>query len=267
MKRVSLFYLQLALIGLSFTCSSTAQAWWNHDWTVRKKVTIDTGATGGNIGDPIGTVPVLIRLADFDFGSAKDDGSDIRLIAEDDKTPLSFHIEKYDSLLGEAFVWVKVPDLKPGGQTTVWIYYGNQGNITVPGASDKATYGGDTALVYHFAENGAPARDSSGQGNDTQTPVATTASLIGPGLRLNGKVPINLGASSSLAWSEGAALTWSAWIRPARCSPTRSSSAVATARKISSWVSTTGFPTWTSTGQGARRERRSPPPHGITWRS
>jgi MGT family glycosyltransferase len=31
---------------------------------------------------------VLIRLADFDFGAARDDGSDIRIIAEDDKTPL-----------------------------------------------------------------------------------------------------------------------------------------------------------------------------------
>ena len=46
--------------------------------------------------------------------SARDDGSDIRFVAGDDKTPLTFHIEKYDSLLGEAFVWVKVPDLKPG---------------------------------------------------------------------------------------------------------------------------------------------------------
>ena len=215
MKRASLSILKLVLIGASFLCFSPAQAWWNHDWTVRKKVTIDTGTTGGAISDPIGTSSVLIRLADFDFGAAKEDGSDIRLIAEDDKTPLAFHIEKYDSLLGEAFVWVKVPDLKPGAQTTVWIYYGNQSEIKVPGASDKATYGSDTALVYHFAENGAPAHDSSGQGNDSKTPIPTTASLIGPGLRLNGKVPINIDPSTSLAWNESAPLTWSAWIKPA----------------------------------------------------
>jgi len=220
MKRAPLF--KILLIGLAASCawSGTAQAWWNHDWTVRKKITIDTSATGGAITDPIGTTPVLIRLSDFDFGAARDDGSDIRLIADDDKTPLAFHIEKYDSLLGEAFVWVKVPDLKPGAQTTLWLYYGNQGNITVPGGSDsKETYDGDTVLVYHFAESAAPAHDSSGQGNDSQGPIATTDSLIGPGLRLGGKLPVTIPASASLAWTDGAPLTWSAWIKLAALQP------------------------------------------------
>jgi biopolymer transport protein ExbB len=222
MKRAMPHLLKVVLVGLAASCawSGTAQAWWNNDWTIRKKIMIDTGATGGAISDPIGTTPVLIRLADFDFGSAKDDGSDIRLISGDDKTPLAFHIEKYDSLLGEAFVWVKVPDLKPGAQTTIWLYYGNQGNITVPGGDDpKETYDSDTVLVYHFAESGAPAHDSSGQGNDSQGSIATTDSLIGPGLRLGGKLPVTIPASASLAWADGASLTWSAWIKPAALQP------------------------------------------------
>src|SRR5271163_2087793 len=103
MKRDTANLLKVVLIGLMTMCfcSGHAQAWWNQDWTIRKKITIDTSPTGGAITDPIGTTQVLIRLSDFDFGAAKDDGSDIRLIAEDDKTPLAFHIEKYDSLLGE----------------------------------------------------------------------------------------------------------------------------------------------------------------------
>jgi len=213
MKPIHLLSVWLIVLAAS---SGQAQAWWNNDWTLRKKITIDTSATGGGITDPIGTTQVLIRLADFDFGAAKDDGSDIRVIADDDKTPLAFHIEKYDSLLGQAFVWVKVPDLKPGAQTTVWLYYGNQGTITAPGGADaKATYDADTALVYHFADGNALAHDSSGQGNDLQGPVATTDSLIGPGLRLNGKLPVTIPASPSLAWTDGGALTWSAWIKPA----------------------------------------------------
>jgi biopolymer transport protein ExbB len=222
MKPATLPLLKMCLIGLaaSFAWTGTAQAWWNHDWTIRKKITIDTGASGGAISDPIGTSPILIRLADFDFGAAKDDGSDIRLIAGDDKTPLSFHIEKYDSLLGEAFVWVKVNDLKPGEQTTIWLYYGNQGTITAPGGGDsKDTYDSDTTLVYHFAENGTPAHDSSGQGNDSQGPIATTDSLIGPGLRLGGKLSVTIPASPSLAWTDGASLTWSAWIKEAALQP------------------------------------------------
>jgi biopolymer transport protein ExbB len=222
MKRATTSLIQVLLIGLlaSLAWTSSAQAWWNHDWTIRKKITIDTGVTGGAIADPIGTTTVLIRLADFDFGAAKDDGSDIRIIAGDDKTPLPFHLEKYDSLLGEAFVWVKVNDLKPGAQTTIWLYYGNQGTIAVPGGGEsKVTYDADTMLVYHFAESGVPAHDSSGQGNDSQGPIATTDSLIGPGLRLTGKAPVTIPASPSLTWTDGAALTWSAWFKPAALQP------------------------------------------------
>jgi len=211
----NLLKVVLAVLAVNGAFAGRAQAWWNQDWTIRKKITIDTSATGGAITDPIGTTQVLIRLSDFNFGAAKDDGSDIRIIAEDDKTPLAFHIEKYDSLLGAAFVWVKVPDLKPGAQTNLWLYYGNQGTITVPGGDPKATYDADTTLVYHFAESGTPAHDSSGQGNDTQGPIATTDSLIGPGLRMTGKTSVTIPATGSLAWASGSSLTWSAWVKPA----------------------------------------------------
>ncbi len=211
-----------SILILSLALSSTAHAWWNDKWTLRKKITIDTSATGGAISDPIGTTPVLIRLADFNFGAAKDDGSDIRLVAEDDKTTLPYRIEKYDSLLGEAFVWVKVPDLKPGSATTLWLYYGNTGDVPAAGAADaKATYDADTVLVYHFADKvGQPATDASGTGNNAQNAgLADDGALIGPGLRLDGKNPVTIPAASSLAWAEGAAMTWSAWIKPIALQP------------------------------------------------
>jgi biopolymer transport protein ExbB len=220
MKRPTLSFfrsLLLALLGSCVFCGTT-QAWWNPDWTVRKKITIDTGATGVPISDAIGASPVLIRLhdGDFQFASAKDDGSDIRLVAGDDKTPLAFHIEKYDSLLGEAFVWVKVPDLKPGAATTFWLYYGNSGAKPMTGGADaKATYDSDTGLVYHFADGTAAPHDSTAQGNDAQNAgLPTDGSFIGPGLKLNGKVGVTIPASASLNWPAGTALTWSAWIKP-----------------------------------------------------
>ena len=79
--------LLLALLaGLVF--AGTANAWWDGDWTIRKKIVIDTA--GVPIGGAIGTVPVLLRLhdGDFQFPVAKEDGSDIRFVAEDDKTVL-----------------------------------------------------------------------------------------------------------------------------------------------------------------------------------
>jgi biopolymer transport protein ExbB len=203
-----------------------ANAWWNDDWILRKPVTVDTGATGGNITEPFGGpgatghTPVLVRLhaGNFKFDAGKPDGSDLRVIAADDKTPLKFEIEKYDSLLGEAFVWVDVPDLKPGAQTSFYLYYGNA-KAQATGATGPA-FDADTVLVYHFAEHGVPPRDSSAFANNGQTlGQSTDGSLIGPGLKLDGATPVTIPGSPSLAWTDGGALTWSAWIKPTALSP------------------------------------------------
>jgi biopolymer transport protein ExbB len=91
------FILKFALAVCLVTMNSavTAFAWWNDDWSLRKKITVDTTAAGVQMSDPIGTAVVLIRLHDgnFQFASAKEDGGDIRFVAEDDKTLLPFHIE------------------------------------------------------------------------------------------------------------------------------------------------------------------------------
>ncbi len=193
-----------------------ARAWWNDDWSLRKPITLDTGASGGNIGEAIGRTPVLLRLhvGNFKFDAAKADGSDLRLIAADDKTPLKFQLEKFDSLLGEAFVWVDVPDLKPGAQATAFLYYGNP-KAAVP-AEDKGVFDADTVLAYHFAERGQPARDATAYGNTAANAgLASDGAEIGAGLKLDGQVLVTIPASASLGWSEGAAMTWSAWIKPA----------------------------------------------------
>jgi biopolymer transport protein ExbB len=210
----------MRILGLAWIAAvaivAPARAWWDGDWTLRKLITIDTTATGVPIGDPIGSSPVLVRLhdGDFKFAYAKPDGTDLRFIASDDKTPLAFHIEKFDSLLNEAFVWVNVPDIKPGTKTSFWLYYGNAGPKAVKAESAKDTYDADTALVYHFNEKGQPCYDFSGQGNTSENAgVPADGSLIGSGMRLDGKTAVTIPASSSLAWTEGGSMTWSAWIK------------------------------------------------------
>lgn len=189
-------------------------AWWNDEWTERKKITIDTSATGANVTEAIGGMPVLVRLhvGNFRFGAAKEDGSDLRFIASDDKTPLKYHIEKIDALLGEALIWVGVPDLKSGAKTDVWLYYGNK---KASAASDpKGTYDANMLGVYHFAERSTAAQDSTTWANHAQS-VGRPAdsSIIGTGLRLDGITPITLPASQSLALAENGALSWSVWIK------------------------------------------------------
>ncbi|MEO7464922.1 MAG: DUF2341 domain-containing protein, partial [Nitrosospira sp.] len=81
--RIFAFLLAFALC----TFSLSSHAWWNEEWTGRKKITL--ASTAGEVVD----APVLIRLhtGNFDFFSANDNGSDLRLIAGDDKTELKFH--------------------------------------------------------------------------------------------------------------------------------------------------------------------------------
>ncbi|HVS52037.1 MAG TPA: DUF2341 domain-containing protein [Opitutaceae bacterium] len=218
MKRATTPAFRSLLCGLLFllACATPARAWWNADWTTRKKITIDAAPAAGAIADPVGPAVVLVRLHDgnFQFASAKPDGSDLRFVAADDRTPLAFHIEKFDSLLNEAFVWVKVPDVKPGAQTTFWLYYGNGGNSAARIDDPKGTYEADTPLVYHFAERGTPAADASGQGNNAQAAgLPSEGAMIGGGLRLDGKTPVVIPASASLAWTEGTPMTWSAWVK------------------------------------------------------
>ena len=208
--------LALACLVLAGASAARAGSWWDGEWTLRKQVIVDTSGTGAAITDPLGATPVLLRLhdGDFQFAAAKPDGTDIRFIAADDKTPLAYHIEKFDPVLNEAFVWVNIPGLKPGAKTAIWLYYGNSGNKAVKVESAKDTYDADTVLVYHFNEHGQPCFDFTGQGNNAQGPgIAADGSMIGTGLRLDGKSSVNIPGSASLAWQDGSAFTWSAWVK------------------------------------------------------
>ena len=204
----------LVVAALAALWPGPAAAWWNDQWSLRKKITIDTGPSGAAISDPIGATPVLVRLhvGNFRFGTAKDDGGDIRFVAADDKTPLKHHVEKYDALLGEALIWVSVPDLKPGAKSEIWLYYGNPKAPTAVDA--KGTYDPDTVLVYHFAERGTPPQDISAWANGAQSAVAAAeGAIIGQGARLDGQAAVTLPGSPSLVVAEGGELTWSVWLK------------------------------------------------------
>ena len=85
--------------------------WWNKDWTQRQKLTLDASAIGG----PAGESTLLVRISDGNvFANAREDGGDIRFVSADGKTLLPHHVESYDSLLGEAYVWVRLPAVSSG---------------------------------------------------------------------------------------------------------------------------------------------------------
>ena len=195
----------------------SARAWWSKDWPYRRQITIDTSAKGVQIGQPIGRAPLLLRLhsGNFKFDDAAQDGSDLRFVAADDKTPLTYHIESFDPLLGVATIWVDVRDVPDGATKSFWMYYGDKKAVA---AVDTAqTFDPDYTAVYHFdAAQGSPPKDKTVYGNTPQTAPAGVddAAVIGRGARFTGQGPMIVPPSPSLAVAPGGAFTFSAWVRP-----------------------------------------------------
>ena len=208
----------LAAALLLMGAGSAAASWWNADWTNRVKIDADAGAKGANIGEAIGRTQVLVRLiggpgGNFKFDSAKQDGSDLRFVAADDKTPMHYHIEKWDALVDQvALVWVDVPDLAPGTVSNFFMYWGN--DKAADGADAHATYDADQLLVWHFGGDSALPHDSTGYNNNALTPAPRDeAGIIGQGTKITGATQIKLAPSAALNLSAGEAYTWQVWAK------------------------------------------------------
>ncbi|MCB1206377.1 MAG: DUF2341 domain-containing protein, partial [Verrucomicrobiae bacterium] len=187
-------------------------AWWDKSWTGRKSIEIKPADSGR----PEGAATVLVRLheGNFPFAMLKEDGSDLRVLADDQKTELPFHLERYDALMNEAFLWLRLPEFKEGADPTkVWLYFGNE--IAENAGSSKDTYPEPALLVYHFAERGAPPRDYSTKENTGATaPTPTEGALIGAGAILFGTNGMEIPSSESLNWEAGTQVTVMSWVKP-----------------------------------------------------
>lgn len=189
----------MAVLLCTFSLSS--HAWWNNEWTARKKVTLKS---------PVGEVaeaPVLIRLhtGNFDFFSTNDDGGDLRVIAADDATELKFNVEKWDGANQLALVWVKVPKLS--SQTEIFLYFGNENAVS---ASDpKGTYDASSA-VYHFAEPDGNPQDSGPNGLHAQSSAQrVAASFSNGGVKFDGSKSVVLPAVSGRN-----GYSFAVWVKP-----------------------------------------------------
>ncbi len=211
------FLAAAVCVALQFIAAGAAQAaWWNGDWQYRVKIDADAGPKGANVSEPIGRTQVLVRLLanNFKFDTAKQDGSDIRFVAGDDRTPLHYHIEKFDGLVDQvALIWVDVPDLAPGVTTNFYMYWGNEKATDT--SDPHATYDADQLLVWHFGEENGLPKDSSSYANNALTPGRRDQNaIIGFGSKLDGTAPIKLAPNPTLNISAAETLTWQLWIKP-----------------------------------------------------
>ena len=192
-----------------------AAAWWNDGWQYRKKITIDTTATGADIKENLIEVPVLIRLhtGNFDFSSAQAEGNDIRFVSSDDTKLLKHHIERFDIIDEMALIWVKLPRLSAQtNQEFIWMYYGN--SDAMGGQDAKSTFDTTQAAVFHFGEIEGSPQDLSAYGQAVNNFSAGQGlpTVIGTGLALNGAGDqLAIANSPSLKFNNG--FTFSAWVR------------------------------------------------------
>ncbi len=207
--------LSLLAVGLALMPGLAAASWWSNDWKFRKEITFDLAATGADIAAGVGDVPVLLRLstANFSyFADTKPDGSDFRLIGEDDKTPIKYHVEKFDPQLQIAYIWVRLPKIAGSKQGKAYLYYGN---ADAPSGGDApGTYDADQILALHFGGNGLP-EDATGYHNNASAATATAvpASFAGGGVSTGAGRSIKVGPSPSLAMTGSKGYTASAWAK------------------------------------------------------
>lgn len=190
-------------------------SWWSHDWSFRKQINLSPQDAG--VSADVNNAVVLVRLHEgvMNFADANADGSDIRFVAGDDKTPLHYHIERFDNVFNLGFAWVQVPQLKAGAPTPIYMYYGNAKATADSRASE--TYDPDQLLVYHFAEKGAPPADSSSfKHNAMSAALPDDNGLIGGSGKFEGTTVVALPSSPSLNLTAGQNLTVSMWVKPAQ---------------------------------------------------
>ncbi len=206
-----------ALIAVLVPALALAASWWNNDWKFRKEIGFDLSPAAADVAGSPQDVPVLVRLslANFSyFNDTKPDGSDFRLLAADDKTPLKFHFEKYDPQSQIALLWVRVPQLTGGSKSDkIYAYYGNP---DAPTAADApGTYDASQVLVLSLSEASGLPLDSTAYKNNASSSTAelSPASLIAGGAKFAGKQSITVPASASLRLLPNQGFTASVWMR------------------------------------------------------
>lgn len=170
------------------------------------------------IPQDLSQVPVLIRVETSEHMAA--DGSDLRFA-----TPagdlLPHEVELFPPPGGTAAIWVGVPSIVAGADSTFCLFYGAE----APGAAADPGGVWDTGFagVWHLGETstGAPgefrdstSRSCNGTGGDaiseTTLPVRVEA-RIGFGQEFDGDALIDVGTGSHLDL-DGTAITLEAWV-------------------------------------------------------
>lgn len=129
-------------------------------WAKKRNVFINTTASGSPIASMLTGYPALVRFssADFPFNESQtDSGLDIRFSSVNG-AHLSYEREWWDSLGGNAVLWVLVPQVTPGIKTAKFTMYWGKSSAANKSASSAVFRTSDNFQgVWHLTEDQAGA--------------------------------------------------------------------------------------------------------------
>jgi len=155
-------------------------AWYDKDWSNRKKITIDNTKVSGSGSHS--NFPVLVLLAsDTELANtAQDDGDDILFTSSDGETKLDHELVSFNGATGALIAWVRIPSLSTSADTDIYMYYGNAGASSQENAASVWTTGGKYVAVYHLEND---ANDSTGNHNGTNNGGDFVTGKVGTGIQ------------------------------------------------------------------------------------
>ena len=198
-----------------FMTPTLAHAWWNADWGYRKKISIDAQKLQQEgVKIPVEAL-ALVRLHTGNFAYFADlgeNGKDLRFMADDDKTPLKFYIEKIDPVNEMALIWVKLPkDMANAKEPAFWMYYSNPKAVTA--SEPGAIFSVEQLLDYHF--EASPVKDSTSYGNQPASASNTVieGGAIGEAAAFDGQQNMRVAATPAIPMQTVTGWTVSAWVK------------------------------------------------------
>lgn len=196
------------LAAVLLTLPLTAYAWWNKDWAYRTRIEVMPAAGAAQV------VPVRLHVANFPFEDAAPGGADLRFLAGDDKTPLNYHFELYDSAEQIAVAWVQLPSASTDAAArSLWMYYGNRNAPAA--ATARGTYDASDAAVFHFAEKDNVPRDVTSYGTQVASFTGSLGAtgIVDGGARFTPSQALVLAAAPQLDIVPAKGFTASFWLK------------------------------------------------------
>lgn len=209
MKRFCFLLILLTLLP------SMASAWWSDDWGYKKKISLDAKKLQQDGVSIPEDAFALIRLHTGNFSYFLDlaeKGKDIRVLADDEKTPLKFYIEKLDPVNEMALIWVKLPkEIAKSAEPGIWLYYGNPEAVDAQEAA--SSYDVSQVLSYQFESNNV--KDLTANANNPSEVTASNAEggLIAGAAVFQGSQIIRIPSAPSLQMSPATGWTVTMWLK------------------------------------------------------